>query len=241
MYTKIPMPQFEWRREDLRYVFCFFPMAGLIIALCLMLWMRFCIAFDVSTFFCTGVSCAVVVGLTGGIHADGFMDVADALSSHREREKKLQIMKDPHIGAFAVIIFAAYCGLFAGALCGISDWSACVTAALGFVYSRILSAICALAFPAARREGTLFLFADAAGEKALAILLCEAGVCALVMLFTSPLFGTAALAVGTFSILYYYFMTRRKFGGVTGDTAGYFLCVCECAMLMAVAVLEIFF
>lgn len=40
--------------------------------------------------------------VTGGIHIDGFSDTMDALSSHAERQKKLEIMDDPHIGAFGV-------------------------------------------------------------------------------------------------------------------------------------------
>ena len=44
----------------------------------------------------------------GGFHADGFLDVSDSLCSYGSREKKLEILKDPHIGAFAVIRLAVY-------------------------------------------------------------------------------------------------------------------------------------
>ena len=43
---------------------------------------------------------------------DGYLDTTDALSSHREREKKLEILKDSHVGAFAVI----WTGLYPGQL-----------------------------------------------------------------------------------------------------------------------------
>ena len=38
--------------------------------------------------------------LTGGLHADGLMDTSDGLFSGRERERKLEIMKDSRIGSF---------------------------------------------------------------------------------------------------------------------------------------------
>ena len=30
-YSKIPMPQFEWKEEDMRYSMCFFPWVGAVI------------------------------------------------------------------------------------------------------------------------------------------------------------------------------------------------------------------
>lgn len=46
---------------------------------------------------------AAWVGLTGALHLDGLMDSADGLFSHRDREKKLEIMKDPRTGAMGVV------------------------------------------------------------------------------------------------------------------------------------------
>lgn len=43
------------------------------------------------------------VVLSGGMHADGLMDSMDALFSGRSREKKLEILKDVHVGAFGVV------------------------------------------------------------------------------------------------------------------------------------------
>ena len=41
--------------------------------------------------------------LTGGIHLDGWMDASDAFFSYRDRQKRLEIMKDPRVGAFGVL------------------------------------------------------------------------------------------------------------------------------------------
>jgi adenosylcobinamide-GDP ribazoletransferase len=40
--------------------------------------------------------------ITGGIHMDGFLDTQDALSSYQPRERRLEILKDSHAGAFAI-------------------------------------------------------------------------------------------------------------------------------------------
>ena len=44
----------------------------------------------------------IPVLITGGIHLDGLLDTADALSSYKTKEEKLEILKDSHAGAFAL-------------------------------------------------------------------------------------------------------------------------------------------
>ena len=41
--------------------------------------------------------------ITGGIHLDGWMDSSDAFFSYRDIAKRLEIMKDPRMGAFGVL------------------------------------------------------------------------------------------------------------------------------------------
>ncbi len=33
MYSKIPVPQFDWEERDMRFVMAFFPLVGLVIGL----------------------------------------------------------------------------------------------------------------------------------------------------------------------------------------------------------------
>lgn len=47
--------------------------------------------------------CAYPYAVTGAIHLDGFMDVTDAVRSWRDSERRREILKDPHVGSFAVI------------------------------------------------------------------------------------------------------------------------------------------
>ena len=49
------------------------------------------------------VLCAFPFIITGGIHIDGFLDVTDALRSWRDIEERRRILKDPHVGSFAVV------------------------------------------------------------------------------------------------------------------------------------------
>lgn len=46
---------------------------------------------------------SVWVSLSGGLHLDGLMDVADAVGSNALLEKRWAIMKDPHVGSFGIL------------------------------------------------------------------------------------------------------------------------------------------
>lgn len=48
---------------------------------------------------------AVWVGLSGGLHLDGLADTADAwIGGHADRQRTLEIMKDPRSGPIAVVV-----------------------------------------------------------------------------------------------------------------------------------------
>ena len=42
MYSGIPMPQFEWKEEDMKYMLCFFPWIGAVIGFGIILWSMYC-------------------------------------------------------------------------------------------------------------------------------------------------------------------------------------------------------
>ncbi|HLO31281.1 MAG TPA: adenosylcobinamide-GDP ribazoletransferase, partial [Anaerolineales bacterium] len=49
------------------------------------------------------ITLVVWVALTGGLHLDGLSDCCDGLLASTSAERRLEIMKDPHVGAFGVI------------------------------------------------------------------------------------------------------------------------------------------
>lgn len=50
---------------------------------------------------------ALWVGVTGALHLDGLGDVADAAgAAHKDRDRLLAVLADPHVGSFAVVAIA---------------------------------------------------------------------------------------------------------------------------------------
>ena len=241
MYSRIPMPRVNWDNRAMRYVFCFFPAIGLVIGACQLLWFALASRLELMNGLLFVAVCVLIpVCLTGGIHLDGFCDTCDALGSHQSRERKLEILKDSHIGAFALIGCCIWF-LFDTALWGeaeVASDSAYVFALIP-VLSRSLSGLCSVTMKNARGTGLLAEFTNASHCRAVRaalvfwLLLSAAG-----MLYFGSRLGLAALLGAGIALAYFIWMSRRVFGGITGDLAGWFLQMCELFSLAAVVLLQ---
>ena len=95
MFSKIPMPRADWTKENMKYMFCFFPFIGTVIGGLTMLVAYLGLRFGYQPGFVTAVLVLVPVFVTGGIHVDGLLDTSDALSSWQERSRRLEILRIP--------------------------------------------------------------------------------------------------------------------------------------------------
>ena len=242
MYSRIPVPQFAWREEDMKYALCFFPWVGAVIGGLVCLWERVAEACGAGELCRVLVGASIPILVTGGIHADGFMDTMDAFRSFQTRERKLEIMKDPHIGTFSVLALA-FCGaVYLSAFSEIRDEALLKILCAGFVLARCLSGIGAVTFRPAREDGLLFAFADSADKRNVRyVLSAQTLLCMGYMMRQSFWVGciVPAAAFGTFA--YYGFRCRKELGGITGDTAGWFLVICEGSMAAACALWNMLF
>ncbi|MCM1101191.1 MAG: adenosylcobinamide-GDP ribazoletransferase [Clostridium sp.] len=240
MYSKIPVPGFEWRETDGKYAFCFFPWIGALIGGLIFGWNCLCDRYSIGILARVALDMAIPLFITGGFHADGFMDTMDAIHSYGAREKKLEILKDSHIGAFAVIMLAAYGLVYAGAFSEIRGQALLKTACASFFLSRCLCGISAVSFPPARKEGMLYRAADrSSGNVVKVALYIQSAACIFRMYLWSQTVGLIAGAAAGLTWIYYFRRGRREFGGITGDTAGYFVLLCEGCMLAVTACVSI--
>lgn len=245
MYSKIPVPRCEWTKENMSYAMIFFPWVGAVIGgltygvfrlkewcagkgiLALTGQKAAASGAVISELTFTVFLVLIPVLVTGGIHLDGFLDTEDALHSYQPKERKLEILKDSHAGAFAilccVVYFLAYVGIYSSLTI-----ESVKAVALGFVLSRTLSGLSVVSFPQAREKGMVATFAENARKRTVKIVLGVylVIVCGLLIGLCGFSGVFAVLAAGSV-FFYYYRMTMKQFGGVTGDLAGYFLQMCE--------------
>ena len=240
MYSKLPMPRVDWEKKALSWALCWFPLVGLFIGAALRLWLALARWLGFGDIFTAAFALLLPIALSGGIHLDGFCDTCDALSSHQSREKKLEILKDSHTGAFAIICCGLYLIVFFAAWCEVSAAGrAALALCLGPVLSRGLSGLFAVTLPNARGTGLLATFTGPMDTaKARGVMVIWVVVCVAAMLWLDLWTGGAALLGAGLTCLYYRVMSARQFGGVTGDLAGFFLQICELAMVLMVAVVQ---
>ena len=245
MYSRIPVPYGNWDKEDMKYAIGLFPLVGAVTGGLSFVWLRLADKYTPAVtertnqsgmfsigLFVAGVLIGAVIPIivTGGIHVDGFMDTSDALASWQPMEKRLEILKDSHTGAFAVMHCAGYL-LLAAALYSEAKAEDGPVLGCAFILSRAMSAWALTAFKNARPQGMLDAFAQAT-QKRMAL---RSGIC--YGLFCLSVWGLLGgwLAVlcpleAALCLLSYRHMAYKRFGGVTGDLAGWFLQVTELAL-----------
>ena len=213
MYSKIPMPRADWEKENMRYMMCFFPFVGIVIGALMAGWSFLSGKLGVGDSLRSVIYVLIPVLVTGGIHLDGLLDTADALSSWQPKEKKLEILKDSNAGAFAVIVACCYFLACFGFWTELSGRQVLVLSG-GYVLSRSMSGLSVASFPCARKTGTVATFSDAVQERTVM-------TCLYILLFLSAGFmclldaklGTAAV-VGAwctfFLVLLYVHETVRR-------------------------------
>ncbi len=243
LYSKIPMPRFVWASDDMKYHFAFFPAVGAVICALEFLLKFLQAKAGFGSILYLSLALAIPVFVTGGIHLDGFMDTSDALSSYGTREKKLEILKDPHIGAFSVISVILYFLLALGFLSEIKSREAFICAGFSFIFSRIFSALIVVFSRKAKNDGMAKAESDNSAKQAvgtaLFLELIFSDILLMFFLGGFPAHYYAGTLVFPVAFFFYYFMSKKNFGGVTGDLAGFFVCFSELLSLAALSVCDI--
>lgn len=238
-FTFIPMPLVDWTQRRMKFVPMWLPLVGLAVGAAG--WGLFLLLsrLELSALLKAAVMALYALVLTGGVHTDGLMDSADAYFSRRDIGRKLEIMKDSRVGAFAVMTLAAVLFLKVGLYAQAIGKAGFQPAALLFipVLSRSFQASMIYLFPYAKGEGLAAMYGrDPDRRFLIAFALCVAASCYALVAMA----GMKMLVVPGVCLLYYifyYFSCRRQFGGITGDVLGAFLEVSELMMLAAAALI----
>ncbi|MEW6477175.1 MAG: bifunctional adenosylcobinamide kinase/adenosylcobinamide-phosphate guanylyltransferase [Actinomycetota bacterium] len=197
---------------------------------------------------------AADLALTGALHFDGLLDSADGLLPHLRPERRLAVMADPNVGAFAVATGATTLLLRTAALAALGTARPFLLAAL-WSLSRTAMAVTALTGRYARSHGLASSFLPdtgtathdrtgpapagrAAGNQW--VLPASVGaVLAVVLAVGNEISSVVAVVAGGLAAAAVAALARRRIGGFTGDTLGAGGVVAETiGLLTAVAVLR---
>jgi adenosylcobinamide-GDP ribazoletransferase len=178
------------------------------------------------------IGLAAAVLITGAVHQDALADTADATGADT-RERALEIMRDPRVGAFGVAATVSDLLVKSAALGGLVDRRRAVRAwvAAGAL-SRAVPVLLGASLPYARSgEGTGRALSRGPGRRAAAAG-CVSVACAAAAMRTEGL-RLAAVAAGLSAVA--GVALHSWLGGVTGDGLGAALELTETALLAVAA------
>lgn len=226
--TRLPTPALkefhpEWLADSARWFAVVGAMVGSLVAGAL--WLGACVDPWLGALAALGVW----VWVTGALHLDGLADLADGLgAAHSSRERMLEVMKDPHVGSFGVIVLvlalvAKLVLLMLQAKASANLWGLLLIPAwarFGAVWWS------ATLLPLAAGSGARF--AGTTDWRAL-------GVSAAVLTALSALLAPALLLAPLALWGWRRFLLQRL-GGMTGDCLGAGIELCESLLLLLLLV-----
>ena len=171
--------------------------------------------------------------VTGALHLDGLADSGDGLLPHATRERRLEIMRAPDVGAFGVAVvvvmllvrFAALAGLEADVWMLVAPWAA----------ARVAASLTMRLAPYARTDGLASSFLGTAGRSLVAVDLVVLAAVIAVAAAVDGVAGVAGVAVGVVAFGAVVALAIRRLGGFTGDVLGAGIVVGETAALVTLA------
>jgi adenosylcobinamide-GDP ribazoletransferase len=173
-----------------------------------------------------GAALAIVadLALTGMLHVDGLGDSADGLLPHLSRERRLEVMTQPDIGAFGVAAIGSTLLLRFAVLASMEPRIGLVVAV--WAVARGLAAVALASMTYARPGGLAEVFRGKSPLAAIALAPAALGLAVI-----EPSAGLACgVAFGALLLL-----AVRRVGGYTGDVLGAGIVVAETAALLAAA------
>ncbi|WP_042463893.1 adenosylcobinamide-GDP ribazoletransferase [Neobacillus dielmonensis] len=246
-FTAIPITKaFPMDAEHLKMTIRVFPLLGLLQGIIYSLTIYLMVEFTPFSHLASAfLLWLVTILLTGGIHLDGWMDASDAYFSYRDREKRLEIMKDPRTGAFGVlsiIILLSSRFLFIyEATSHVQPLLLIMIVSIPFLSKMGLGGLL-LTVPSAKQEGLGHLFQTAAKARILwlypiylFLFLMAVALMDVRFLLTSVL----AVAAG-WCLLFCRRKAVKWFGGITGDVLGASVEGTELVLWMTVWLLHYF-
>lgn len=216
--TRIPLKiNFTYGVEEMGRTSRYFPLVGLIVGLAVASIVYLGSFIDVQLGAVLGILTGII--LTGGLHLDGFMDMADGIFSARTRERMLEIMKDSRVGAHgvtaAVILILLKFVLYG--IVGKNSLDPFWIIPIAFIFSRWAMVYAILFFPGARKEGLGHIFITYKRVWDFPI----ASIFTVLPIIIFQNWITLITLVATFCVVWFFCKSIQKIlGGLTGDIYG---------------------
>ena len=217
----------DWSAGDSGRASVWYPFVGLVIgALTWLTWKA--TLFFLPPLVAGVITLVIWVMLTGGLHLDGLADCCDGLFASVSIERRLEIMKDPRMGAFGVIGLILILLLKAAVLISLTSVSS-----FGILLAASLARWCILPaalLPLARPSGSGMGADFAAGFQRSFIF--WGALMPLTFAIILGVRGILSIVTGLVASVFVLGLAKSRIGGVTGDVFGMVVEIVETVVLL---------
>jgi adenosylcobinamide-GDP ribazoletransferase len=211
-----------------------FPVVGLVLGALLVVADLGLRAISISSLVDSALLVVLLILLSGALHADGLMDTCDAAFVPVSAERRLAIMRDPHVGSFGVVGLVAVLILKVAAVEALPVPLRSASLIAAPVLGRWAIVLAAAWFPAARPDGSGALVHHAATRsRVLLATLVPIAACAALWPIGPVLGALTVVAVALMGRWLTGLLT-----GLTGDCYGAICEVTETLVWLAIAPLS---
>ncbi|MBR3755763.1 MAG: adenosylcobinamide-GDP ribazoletransferase [Firmicutes bacterium] len=242
-FITLPCPYKRWDNNLKNMMLAMLPGVGLVVGV---LWMLLYAVIDwlvLPPMIASLIMTLYIFAVCGFMHMDGFMDCNDAIMSRRPLEDRQRILKDSLVGAFAVVTaiflilawFAAMTTVVTNHVLNTFDLNLLLIPVL----SRGVSGLHVLTCKPIGHSQYVKDYEDKSRSKyRIALILQMAVIAGLAACFSDdPAAALTVTAAVVISCIVAIFYARKNLGGMSGDIAGYGICISELAGMLALAII----
>lgn len=209
----------------------FYPLVGLIIGGILFIFI--CLLAKLPIFLLASITLTLWIWLTGGLHLDGLADTADAwVGGFGDKQRTLQIMKDPSCGPIGVLSLVIICLLKFVLIYVLIEQHQTLFLILVPIVGRVVPSILFLTTSYVREKGLGRSLTDHLPKIASWII---TGFVLLLPLYWE-LQGLITIIGFLSSLVYLRHLFIKRIGGITGDTVGAAIEISETVLLFTFVV-----
>ncbi len=233
-FTSIKMPQVEFNKQNYKYLPLLLVVVGIIIGIITTLLIKLLGFFDFSPLLKATIVVAYFAFITGGIHLDGLLDTADSYFSRRDLKRRLEIMHDSNIGAFACILAILFFMLKVAVIREMFIYEL-LNYSIVFVpiLSRTFAALMICSAKYATSNGLASMYEEVMEKWYKYVIVVQIICVSIVFLFFDFSIVYATISIVIYFVLYLNFM-YKNYNGITGDILGAFIETSELVMLFAI-------
>lgn len=226
-FSTLPIKIIDWTVERIRFIPMTMGFVGILIGVILYGFSFF----EIEPMIKSILFIVIYTVLTGGLHNDALMDTSDAHFSRRDIDRKLEIMTDSRVGAFAVMSYVNYILLFFVTMYyyyALNTESYLII--LTLFISRSLVGVMNYNLKYAKEDGLAKMYAEALKRSDLKWLY----FIVLVVIGGFAYLDVWSLVIPMAGVIFYHVYKRfmyKQFRGITGDLLGTYVLLSELVML----------